>query len=263
MTSTDSGMTASILQAPAHWRSVELLSDVHLQASEPATAAAWLRALQSCRADALFILGDLFEVWVGDDVLNEADGFESQCLQALRACSSQRAVYLMHGNRDFLFGSSAAQAAGIHLLDDPTLLVWGGSRTLLTHGDALCVDDLPYQAFRAQVRQTAWQRSFQALPLAQRRAMAAQMRAQSENHQQQTARVDIDLTTAGRWLDAAQASTLIHGHTHLPQHQHWGTYQRYVLSDWDADAPTPRLEMLRLELPPGATALQVKRQPLA
>lgn len=239
---------AQLLQAPAHWRSIEVLSDVHLQASEPANFAAWQGALQACQADALFILGDLFEVWVGDDTLDERDSFESRCVAVLRACSAQRPVYLMHGNRDFLFGQAAAQHAGVELLSDPTVLLWGHTRTLLTHGDALCIDDAPYQAFRAQVRQASWQTAFLALPLAQRREMAAQMRAQSASHKQQAKFVDVDLALAAQWLNAAQASTLIHGHTHQPQHQAWGHYQRHVLSDWDASTQKPRLQMMRLSL---------------
>ena len=253
------------LQAAPHWREVALLSDVHLQPGEPKTAQAWEKALASCTADALFILGDLFEVWVGDDADND---FERHCLEVLHRCSTQRAVYLMHGNRDFLFGQHAAQRAGVQLLADPTVLVWGDTRTLLTHGDALCVDDLPYQTFRAEVRTDAWQTRFLSQPLSERRALAAAMRAQSES---QKKIVDIDRPTAEAWLQAAQASLLIHGHTHQPCYEKWSdrgkgnatSQARLVLSDWHADAKTPRLEMVSLRRSTQhAGALDISRQPL-
>ena len=236
------------LQAAPHWQEVALLSDIHLHPSEPETAAAWDKALTSCTADALFILGDLFEVWVGDDA---DDDFERHCLEVLHRCSTQRAVYLMHGNRDFLFGQQAAQRAGVQLLADPTVLVWGNTRTLLTHGDALCVDDLPYQTFRTEVRSDAWQTRFLSQPLSERRALAAAMRAQSES---QKKIVDIDRPTSEAWLQAAQASLLVHGHTHQPCYEKWSdkgnghanSHARLVLSDWDAKAKPARLEMVSL-----------------
>lgn len=253
--------TFTELTAPAHWRSVSLLSDVHLQASAPATLAAWEQALQNCTADALFILGDLFEVWVGDDAALEAGSFEAHCLQVLRACSAQRPTYFMHGNRDFLLGRQAANLGGLQLLSDPTVLVWGHTRSLLTHGDALCVDDLPYQAFRQQVRHSDWQEKFLTQPLHERRAQAAAMRARSEANNLKSY-VDVDKPTAEHWLHAAKAQLLIHGHTHKPTLDKLGADERLVLSDWEAIAQPARLEMVELHLREDLASLQITRRSL-
>ncbi len=250
------------LAAPAHWRSVSLLSDVHVQVSEPATLAAWEQALHHCTADALFILGDLFEVWVGDDAALEAASFEAHCLQVLRACSAQRPTFFMHGNRDFLFGPQAAAQSGLQILSDPTVLVWGHTRTLLTHGDTLCVDDLPYQAFRQQVRHSDWQEKFLAQPLQERRAQAAAMRARSEANKQVAGYVDVDKPTAEQWLKDAKAPLLIHGHTHKPTHDKLGALERIVLSDWEANAQPARLEMVDLRLNEDQASLQITRRSL-
>ena len=154
---------------------------------------AWEHYLAHTRADAVFILGDLFEVWVGDDGLQGQDDdarFEQRCVEILRAAAARRAVHFMHGNRDFLFGQAAAAgAAGLTLLDDPTVLTFGGQRWLLTHGDALCLDDRDYLQFRAQVRTTAWQQNFLAQPLAERRAFARGLRQQSERRKQSGVRL--------------------------------------------------------------------------
>jgi UDP-2,3-diacylglucosamine hydrolase len=154
-----------VLQAPAHWQTVDVISDIHLHPSEPRTHAAWTHYLRHCRADALFILGDLFEVWVGDDVLDHADGFEHRCADSLRALSERTAVYLMHGNRDFLMGPRLAHACGATLLPDPSTLQFGNTRFVLTHGDALCLGDTDYQQFRATVRSDTWQQAFLSRPL--------------------------------------------------------------------------------------------------
>jgi UDP-2,3-diacylglucosamine hydrolase len=253
----------SELNAPASCRRLAFLSDVHLQVTEGATLAAWEQALHHCQADALFILGDLFEVWVGDDAALEANSFEAHCLQVLRTCSAQRPVYFMHGNRDFLLGPQAAALSGMHLLDDPTVLVWGHTRTLLTHGDALCVDDLPYQAFRQQVRHSDWQQTFLAQPLHERRAQAAAMRSRSEANKQTAGTTDVDKPTAQAWLHAAQAQLLIHGHTHQPTLEKSGAMQRLVLSDWEATAQPARLEMVELTLGENEVSLQIERKSLA
>lgn len=248
----------SELIAPAHWQEVALLSDVHLQASEAATFQAWQTALLGCQADAVFILGDLFEVWVGDDAA-QGQTFEAACLALLRSVSAQRPVYLMHGNRDFLLGAQAAAQAGLHLLADPTVLVWGQTRTLLTHGDALCVGDVPYQTFRQQVRSTDWQQRFLAQPLQVRRAQAAAMRQRSEANKQHAGYADIDLPTAQAWLQAARSACLIHGHTHQPSHDQWDGVERWVMSDWDALATPARGELLTLRLSTEPGRLQVQR----
>lgn len=250
------------LTAPAAWRVVDFISDLHLQASEPATVAAWERYMAHTRADAVFILGDLFEVWVGDDVLGANDTeaqFEAHCAHILRTTAQRCAVFFMHGNRDFLLGAAFAQAAGLQLLADPTALGFGQQRWLLTHGDALCLDDTDYLQFRAQVRSPEWQATFLAQPLAERRAIARGLRAQSEARKKSGAvYADVDAAAARDWLQAAQARELIHGHTHKPADHAFGTdLQRRVLSDWDAAATPPRAEVLRLRL--GGDAVQVQR----
>ena len=237
------------LQAPATWRTVDFISDLHLQASEPATFDAWRRYMQATPADAVFILGDLFEVWVGDDVL-ALPGLEADCAVVMHAASQRLGLYFMHGNRDFLAGDGLLDATGATLLQDPTVLVLHGQRFVLTHGDALCLDDHDYMAFRAQVRTPSWQQGFLAQPLAQRQAVARGLREASESRKRSNASdyADVDTPAARAWLAKAQAGTMIHGHTHKPAaHDLGGGMQRVVLSDWDAAAQPARLEVLRLD----------------
>lgn len=253
--------------APAHWRAVDFISDLHLQAGDPATFDAWQQLLQaqhSQRADALFILGDLFEVWVGDDVLpstaapgsrTEADDhrFWRTCAAVLRTYNQHTPVFFMHGNRDFLFGTAALSACGMQGLPDPTVLVFQAQRWLLSHGDALCIDDTDYMRFRAMVRQPDWQRDFLAKPLSEREAIARSLRQQSQAHKagttgDSTRWSDVDEPTARDWLQRSDCNTLIHGHTHRPaQHDLGDGLQRIVLSDWDLNAQPQRAEVLRLD----------------
>lgn len=236
------------LVAPAAWHTVDLLSDLHLQAGEPATFEAWRGYLETTPADALFILGDLFEVWVGDDAA-ALPGFEAQCAELLRAASLRRPVFFMHGNRDFLVGAGFAARCGLTLIDDPTVLVLHRQRWLLSHGDLLCLDDTEYLQFRAQVRTPAWQQAFLARPLEERRALARAMRTQSEDRKASPGRVwaDADAAASRRWLEHAGAQTLVHGHTHRPADHPLGQgLRRIVLSDWDAAAHPPRAQVLCL-----------------
>lgn len=245
--------------APANWKVVEFISDLHLQAQESLTLRAWTQYLANTQADAVFILGDLFEVWVGDDVLtrpphsdSNADSFEDQCCRALRSSAAQRDVFFMHGNRDFLLGDVFAQACGLSLLADPTVLVFGGQRWLLSHGDALCLGDTEYLQFRAQVRAANWQKNFLAKPLNERQAIAHGMRQQSEQRKRSgdMPYVDVDTEAARQALQAAGAKTLIHGHTHQPADHDLGAgLHRLVLSDWDAAATPARVQVMRLSLP--------------
>jgi len=226
---------------------VECISDLHLQAAEPATFAAWRRYMAAPRADALFILGDLFEAWVGDDAA-QAPGFERDCAEVLRATAQRLPIFFLAGNRDFLVGTALAQATGMTLLQDPTVFTFGEHRWLLSHGDALCIADTEYLAFRAQVRAPAWQQAFLAQPLANRQQLARGMRAESEQLKRSGRDYpDVDTATALAWLEAADAPVLVHGHTHKPaDHALDVTHRRIVLSDWDADAVPPRLQALRL-----------------
>ncbi len=236
------------LVAPDHWRAVDFISDLHLQPSEPETLKAWLGYLQTSPADAIFMLGDVFEVWVGDDAA-AMPGFEADCVAALERAAQRRPIYFMHGNRDFLVGADFAARCGITLLEDPTVLVLHGERRLLSHGDWLCVEDTEYQRFRKQVRNPAWQQAFLARPLAARRAVARDMRAASIEHQRGPGVVlaEVDAAAARRWLRDADAPTLIHGHTHRPaEHDLGDGLKRVVLSDWDAEARPPRAQVLCL-----------------
>ncbi|MEO6409694.1 MAG: UDP-2,3-diacylglucosamine diphosphatase [Burkholderiaceae bacterium] len=225
------------------------MSDLHLSAQTPASFDALKRHLGNTPADAVFILGDLFEAWVGDDARRA--GFEAECTDMLREAARCRPIAFMHGNRDFLIGAEWLSECGMALLTDPTLLNAFGQRVLLTHGDILCVDDLDYQRYRGEVRSPAWQAAFLARPLAQRRLAAAQMREQSRLHQAQlapSAWFDVDPAAAAQWLLAASAPTLVHGHTHHPgEHALGSSLMRQVLSDWDFDTPgRPRGDVLRL-----------------
>ena len=249
-------MNGATITAPAHWRCIDFISDLHLQASLTDTFDAWQRYMARTQADALFILGDLFEVWVGDDIArvqDDPDGaFALQCQQILKETSERLPVYFMHGNRDFLLGEGFANACGMTLLTDPTALDFDRQRWLLSHGDALCLDDLDYQQFRQLVRSDGWQTAFLAKPLAERQAIAHGLRTQSDARKASGATyADVDTPMALQWMEVAQASTLIHGHTHHPSDHVLGelngkTLRRLVLSDWDAQASPPRLEVLRL-----------------
>jgi UDP-2,3-diacylglucosamine hydrolase len=230
--------------APPDWRMVDFLSDVHLDASELATFNAWAHHLNTTPADALFILGDLFEVWIGDDT---QDPFHLQCMELLRTTAKRMPVFFMCGNRDFLMGKQWLQSTGVQGLQDPTVLELAHQKILLSHGDALCIGDTDYIAFRALVRSSAWQHTFLAKPLSERQHIARDLRAQSKARQQtQTDYVDVDASTARMWLEEYDCKLLLHGHTHRPATHDLGNgLSRMVLSDWEADATPPRLEVLR------------------
>ena len=166
----------------------------------------------------------------------------------LRATARRLPVFFLHGNRDFLVGGALMQSTGVTLLNDPTVLVFEGQRWLLSHGDALCVADEDYQAFRRKVRDAAWQSQFLAQPLAHRRAIARGLRTESEERARSGVEyADVDAATAVQWLQEARAQTLIHGHTHAPrEHDLGSSHRRVVLSDWDAAAQPPRMEVMRL-----------------
>ena len=230
--------------APSNWRMVDFLSDVHLDASEIATFHAWSHHLNTTPADALFILGDLFEVWIGDDT---QDSFHLQCMDVLRTTAKRLPVFFMCGNRDFLIGERWFQSTGVQGLADPAVLELAGQKILLSHGDALCIDDTDYMAFRQQVRASEWQEAFLGKPLAERQQIAKDLRAQSKARQQaQTTYADVDAKTARSWLIENNCQLLIHGHTHRPATHDLGNgLSRMVLSDWEALATPPKLEVLR------------------
>jgi UDP-2,3-diacylglucosamine hydrolase len=249
--------TRTQVVAKPHWHTLDFISDLHLQVSQLGTFDAWQSYMAKSTADALFILGDLFEVWVGDDIAgSETDtdsAFARHCRDVLQATAQRMSVYFMPGNRDFLLGTDFAATCHMSLLPDPCTLAFDGQRWLLSHGDALCLADTDYQQFRSQVRTKAWQDHFLAQPLSQRLAFARSLRAQSESRKTVgISYADVDTSEALAWLKAADTSTLIHGHTHHPADHVLDAsakpvLQRLVLSDWDATAHPPRLEVLRLQ----------------
>jgi len=236
------------LEALASWKNIDFISDLHLSSASPRSFEAWSRYMAGTRADAVVILGDLFEIWVGDDARTLP--FERECVDVLCEATSRRQVAFMAGNRDFLLGAAMLGACGLLGLPDPTVLSAWGQRLMLTHGDALCTADLPYQRFRAQVRQPSWQQEFLAKPLPERLAIAGSMRQQSEVRRQFDGNtlIDVDVASAVGSMHAAGASSMVHGHTHRPGSEALAPgFKRHVLSDWDLDDPVhPRAEVLRL-----------------
>jgi UDP-2,3-diacylglucosamine hydrolase len=237
------------IDVPGDWQVIEFISDLHLSEQQPRTVAAWVDYLARSSADAIYILGDLFEVWIGDDA-RVPGRFEQRAAEVLEASARRRATGFMAGNRDFLVGTAMLDDCGLTSLADPTLLSAWGRRVLLSHGDALCLGDEPYQEFRRLVRSAAWREDFLSQPLAKREQMARQMRDASEAGKRQRPVAgwsDVDALAAVAWLRAAGSREMVHGHTHRP-----GTdllapgFTRHVLSDWDCDAAPARAQVLRL-----------------
>jgi UDP-2,3-diacylglucosamine hydrolase len=216
-----------------------LISDLHLQTARPELTQAFVAfiATRASQARALYILGDLFNVWIGDDDDAPLCGEVSTALRQL--VSTGTAVYLLHGNRDFLLGPAYAAACGATLVDEPYLLSHLGQNYLLMHGDVLCTRDADYQNFRAMVRDARWQQQFLARTLTERRAFAGQARSQSKSMSSNKPSDIMDVTqdAVEQTLRDQKAPTLIHGHTHRPalhqftlDGQH---YERLVIGDWD------------------------------
>lgn len=233
--------------APAEWWAIDFISDLHLAANTPRAFDAWAAHLQHTRADAVFILGDLFQVWIGDDLAER--GFEARCVAVLSEAAAGKTIAFMAGNRDFLVGDAMLEASGVMRLHDPTLIAAFGQQVLASHGDALCLSDTAYQRFRGVVRRPGLQRAFLALPLAWRRALgrAARRRSDSLHPTREQRLVDVDAAATLAWLGAAEAPVMVHGHTHAPaSHDIAPGITRHVLSDWDLDSSgTPRAEVLR------------------
>ncbi len=243
------------LHASQSWATVDFISDLHLSESEPATFDAWQRYMGSTTADAVFILGDLFEVWVGDDSiradlspLSSDQNFEERCALVLQAAGKRLKLFFMHGNRDFLVGTQMMATSNVSLLADPTVLTFQQQRYLLTHGDMLCLADTQYLAFRDVVRQPAWQEAQLAKPLAERQALGRQMRAESQKNQHNLLEyADVDDAASIAWLEASNTKTMIHGHTHKPANHDLGNgFKRVVMTDWDLKASPNRAEVLQL-----------------
>ena len=214
------------------------VSDLHLTATMPKTAQAFFDLLtqEASRAQQLYLLGDIFEYWAGDDDI--ADPFNQRVVDALRAVSEAGTrIFWIAGNRDFLAGEVFAQAAGLTLLADPCTTEIAGLPVVLTHGDALCTDDHAYMAFRQQVRDPQWQAAFVARPLAERKAIIAGMREGSREAQRDKpmAIMDVNEGEVAKLYAASGVRTLIHGHTHRPASHETAQGVRHVLPDWDCD----------------------------
>jgi len=194
------------------------VSDVHLDACAPEATAQFLEFLagEAVAAEALYILGDLFEAWVGDD---DQDAHNEQVCRALQGLTARGvACFALHGNRDFLLGDGFCARSGCRLLPDPVVALIEGERVLLTHGDALCTDDHSYQELRSVVRDADWQRRFLALPRAQRELLANEVRAGSRRHTARTVPNIMDVNPAAvvAAFKATRVRRMIHGHTHRP-----------------------------------------------
>jgi UDP-2,3-diacylglucosamine hydrolase len=218
--------------------SVLFISDLHLDPARPEITDRFLGFLEAeaAGAEALYILGDLFEAWVGDDDPEPEKRRVVAALKALKAAGPP--CFFMRGNRDFLTGQVFASRAGVRVLPDPSVVELFGERVVLMHGDTLCTDDTEYQAFRRTVRDPAWQDRFLAQPLSHRLAMAAQARDASRRHTGMTPSeiMDVNEDAVIEALRSAGVDTLIHGHTHRPGvHTHRvddRTATRIVLGDW-------------------------------
>lgn len=225
-----------------------LISDLHLHPGAPTITEGFLHWLETRArgAEAIYILGDFFEAWIGDDLvaLGDADPSGSATLakriaEALkRRVEAGTAIYLMHGNRDFLLGEDFAHQAGAALIADPSVVEWGNQRVLLMHGDSLCTLDEAYMAFRAQARDPRWQAQILAMPIPERLALARQLREKSGEANTNKAEDIMDVTPQAV-IDSMAAhgvTTLIHGHTHRPAvHElevEGQAAKRLVLGDW-------------------------------
>lgn len=215
------------------------ISDLHLASERPAANEALFAFLEreANDADALYILGDLFEFWIGDDDL--ADPLNAIVAGFLSNTVRQGTpVFLMHGNRDFLMAEAFCAASGAQLLADPTVVELSGVRTLLMHGDTLCTDDAAYQAWRRLCRSDAWQTDFLAEPLEARRAQMLVLRAKSEADKRAKPATIMDVSDAAvrETLRVHDCTRLIHGHTHRPGHHvlevDGRACERWVLPDW-------------------------------
>ena len=241
-----------------------LISDLHLTPSMPLTAQRFFDFCEKEARDveAVFILGDLFEYWVGDDA-NAQSPFHSEVKNALAVLSSRVKTYYMHGNRDFLVGSSFLKKTGMTLLADPCTVQIASDEYTLSHGDGLCTADSGYQLYRSWTRKPSIQKWFLRLPLAWRHAIADHLRKNSKaQYRRDTRSTEGGINPKGNVTQEAcsalarsqSSNKLIHGHTHLPAHHHENhlniEWQRWVLSDWDLDHPEtylPKASALRID----------------
>jgi UDP-2,3-diacylglucosamine hydrolase len=210
------------------------IADLHLNPARPEHSCALIDFCQQRinANDELYILGDLFDAWIGDDVgiITYADVIA--CFKQLTTNGTQ--VFFMAGNRDFLIGNEFSQATGVQLLVDPTVVTFEDQDVLLMHGDTLCTDDIGYQNFRSLVRNSSWQGEFLAMSPALRMQQATDFRQQSQamTAMKSDEIMDVNLHAVTQVMDQHQVSLLIHGHTHRPQVHHLNQGERVVLGDW-------------------------------
>jgi UDP-2,3-diacylglucosamine hydrolase len=214
------------------------ISDLHIDASRPPIVQQFLSFLEAeaARADALYILGDLFEAWIGDDA---PDSAQVTAIAGLRALTANGVpCFVMHGNRDFLLSARFCRESGAELLSDPVMVTLYGERILVMHGDALCTDDRAYQRLRATVRDADWQRRFLGLSIKERRALAGAAREGSQAHTSamEHSITDVNADSVATVLRGTGLSTLLHGHTHRPAihafEMDGRPCTRIVLGDW-------------------------------
>ena len=216
------------------------ISDLHLCEERPQIGTLFVRFLQETAGDAeaLYILGDLFEYWIGDDQLGHDPFAREIALQLAKAAGRGTRIFFMHGNRDFLIGERFAKEARLTLLPDPALIMLAEQRILLMHGDTLCTDDVAYQQFRAQVRDPAWQADVLRKSYAERTLLARQIRSRSDVEKSMKANdiMDVNAAAVATAFEKHRYPVMIHGHTHRPaRHElvldgHACT--RWVLQDW-------------------------------
>ena len=211
------------------------ISDCHLDVSRPETSANLLDFIKNRASTArvLYILGDLFEIWLGDDA--PAPGF-GEIIASLSHLSQTTDIYFVAGNRDFLLGDGLASRAGFEVITEPVSLNLGGKRVVLLHGDVLCTDDHDYQTFRSQVRDPDWQSEFLQKPLQERQQIATGLRADSiaAMLEKNVEIMDVNQAAVESCFDQHEAEVLIHGHTHRPGvHRYNRSRTRYVLGDWN------------------------------
>ncbi|CAM3526355.1 UDP-2,3-diacylglucosamine diphosphatase [Bordetella sputigena] len=225
-------------------------SDMHLGPAAPATSEAFLGFLEAAAAEASAVLlpGDIFDAWIGDDVIRQAPPWLATILHAIKRTTATIPVWLGRGNRDFLIGQELAEAVGAHLLPEPALLDTDYGPVLLTHGDELCLDDQAYQAFRAMVRDPKWQQEFLGKSIPERLALAQQARGESQAATQalqasQAEIMDVNPGAVEALFRDTGVPTLVHGHTHRPDRHVLNVAgkrrERWVLPDWDCDHAKP------------------------
>jgi UDP-2,3-diacylglucosamine hydrolase len=222
-------------------------SDIHLGAGATATTEAFLAFLDAAadEADALILPGDIFDAWIGDDIIHAAPPWLTSAVQALRRTAARIDVWIGHGNRDFLIGPELADSLGVRLLPERALLATDAGTVLLSHGDEYCTDDAAYLQFRSMVRDARWQQEFLSKPIPERLALAQQARGESTaaNDAKSAEIMDVNCDAVRQAFHDTGARFIVHGHTHRPGRHvlevDGRKCERWVLPDWDFDHAQP------------------------